>query len=607
MHACIPFQTIVISSVARLLAVVLGLTTTSVAAQTTRYSTPWGGGTITPSETVEILDGGSITGNVVANGSLVFNRSAALTVAGTVSGTGGLEVVKTGTITLTGLTSGTGFYDLRMAVSGGELAINTSGSGSFVVGHSGTGTLVVNGGVMRSRNAFFGLNAGSRGDAIVSSGLLTTSTRTLHVGHSGSGSLLVSGGAVNTSTLGIGSIGGTGVVTVTGGTLAAGGPLYLGGFTGTVSGTGTGTLSLSGGRLTSANAWLSTGTGSVATALVTGGTWFNSANMTLGRDPQTVASLTISGSGGTGGTVIVGGTLSTGTGGTISLRPGGTLQIGTGTSAFGTLAVDLVNDGTLVFSRTGTSTVARSIAGTGAVATSGSGVFLFSGTSTYTGPTAVGAGRMLVNGELGSTAVSVNSGGLLGGTGMIRGGVSVNAGGTLAPGVTIESLATGDVSLFDGGMLASDIDSRAALPTAADLLRITGDLSLVGTVNLAITDLATTPVAFADGTTLSLISYSGLWNGGLLSLGGAALFDGANFTVGSQRWMIDYDASVGGANFVADQLAGGSFVNIIAVPEPTAIALAFAALGYAGIVRPRRSAARRACATVAASTGNGMA
>ena len=41
-------------------------------------------------------------------------------------------------------------------------------------------------------------------------------------------------------------------------------------------------------------------------------------------------------------------------------------------------------------------------------------------------------------------------------------------------------------------------------------------------------------------------------------------------TVGDQLWRIDYDATVGGVNHTADYLPDGRFVNLVAVPEPSA-------------------------------------
>jgi autotransporter-associated beta strand protein len=64
----------------------------------------------------------------------------------------------------------------------------------------------------------------------------------------------------------------------------------------------------------------------------------------------------------------------------------------------------------------------------------GAGTQILSGTSTYTGATTIDAGTLLVNGTLDTptSAVTVNRGGTLGGTGTINRPVIVNDGGTLS-------------------------------------------------------------------------------------------------------------------------------------------------------------------------------
>lgn len=606
-------------------------------AATTTYTSPWTGGTIAAGDTAVIEDGATITGNVVADGTLRFNQTTALTMSGTISGSGAVALTNTGTVVLTGLTSGTGRFDLAISAAAGQLTIG-SGTNALVVGHSGTGTLTVAGGFVQNGAAYLGLNAGSYGSATVSSGTWSNSGgsfgasgRILYVGSSGSGTLSVTGGLVRNSNAYLGfGIGGVGTATVTAGMWENRGTLYIGGavsgtggsgtlnLTGgdvkstisnlgfavqssgmaTISGgtwassvgmvvgrSGTGTLSMTGGLVTTVSSTMGLNAGSVGSATITGGTWAHSDSLTVGG--AGTGSLTISGSGGSGGVVVVGGTLSRGPSGTISLESGGTLQIGTGSSTGG-LATDLVNDGSLIFNRTGAATISNSISGTGALSLLGGGTFTFSGTSSSSGPTVVGPGGLIVAGALGSTAVSVGSGGLLGGSGAIGGEVAIGAGGTLSPGESIESLSTGAVRLLDGSTLAMEIDSSVGL--AADLLRVAGDFSLFGTVGLSITDLSASSPAFPEGTRFSLVNYAGTWNGGLFRIAGVAVADGGIFTVGGQPWLLDYDATVGGGNFAGEYLPAGSFVNIVAVPEPSAGVMLVLGLAVAGTTRLRRRA-----------------
>jgi autotransporter-associated beta strand protein len=64
----------------------------------------------------------------------------------------------------------------------------------------------------------------------------------------------------------------------------------------------------------------------------------------------------------------------------------------------------------------------------------GTGIMALSGTNTYTGPTSVNGGTLLVNGSIGTNVVTVASGAMLGGTGTLNGAVTIQSGGTLAPG-----------------------------------------------------------------------------------------------------------------------------------------------------------------------------
>jgi fibronectin-binding autotransporter adhesin len=601
----------------------------------TRIADPWAGGEIAAGSTVIIDDGGSITGSVTVDGTLRFNQTTDLTVGSLISGTGSLVLANTGTVALAGLTENFVNFDMAVTVADGRMLIGSAGTSNVAVGSAGAGELFVTGGLLNSGTSSLGFAAGSRGSATITSGSWVSS-RLLYVGLSGTGALEVAGGWVRNSNGIIGGpAGGEGSVLVSSGTWWNGGQLYVGGYStsgtsgrGTlvmtggrvqntvgniafnagsegsamVSGgewvnsatlfvgrSGTGTLEVTGGLVTSASGTIASSTGSAGLAVITGGTWQSAGSLTVGVEGS--GTLSISGSHGTGGLVIVGGTLSRGAQGTINLAAGGTLQIGTG-SASGVLATDLVNHGQVVFNRSGSTTLARTISGSGVVRLTGSGTFTVSGTSDYTGPTAIDAATVLVSGGLGMTDVTVNAGGRLGGSGSIDGSVTVTAAGVLAPGASIESLGTGAVTLLDGATFAAEWDSSAPLSSGADLLRVAGDLTLVGSVGLSLEDLAASPTRLDEGTTFSLIAYSGSWNGGRFSLDGRELEDGMLFWADHQPWTIHYAASIGGLNAGGESLAGGSFVNLVAVPEPSTMGLL--AAGALGIWVWRRSGRLRA-------------
>ena len=109
----------------------------------------------------------------------------------------------------------------------------------------------------------------------------------------------------------------------------------------------------------------------------------------------------------------------------------------------------------------GSSTFSGAIAGGGTLGTislvmSGSGTQVLAGSNTYTGPTTVNRGSLVVNGSLASP-VTVN-GGTLGGAGRL-GSVTVNASGGLAPGDPLGTLnLSGNLVLASGAKMDYELD-----------------------------------------------------------------------------------------------------------------------------------------------------
>jgi autotransporter-associated beta strand protein len=220
-------------------------------------------------------------------------------------------------------------------------------------------------------------------------------------------------------------------------------------------------------------------------------------------------------------------------------------------------------------------TVAGTIGGgaqTIALTKVGTGTLTLGGANTYTGATTVSAGTLLVNGSLASSAVSVNAG-TLGGSGAIVGTVSVAGSGTLSAGNSIESLATGALTMASGSTYVFEASNNSA--TGADLVAVNGTLSLTN-VNLSLdaaTLLALSGGSWTGGDKLTLLSY--LAGGSGISSGFSGYVDGGSYFFGANEWIFDYNDTVAGANYASDAIASGQnrFVTLTLVPEPSALLL----------------------------------
>jgi autotransporter-associated beta strand protein len=224
------------------------------------------------------------------------------------------------------------------------------------------------------------------------------------------------------------------------------------------------------------------------------------------------------------------------------------------------------------------------------------GTVILTAANSYSGGTTVSGGTLLVNNTsgsgLGSGSVVVQSGATLGGSGSFSGSLSVSSGATLAPGASIQSLGSGAVSLASGATYAYEMNNDASAATAGDLLAVTGNLTINSGSILTLADLG--GGAWADGEKLTLISYTGSWNGGLFNYLGSSLADDSTFNFGGISWLFNYNDTIAGANFLSE--ADGSFVTmtagITAVPEPSAIIFGIVgSLSAAQLMRKRRSIA----------------
>jgi len=610
-------------------------------------SNTYTGGTIIPGDTVLLNDGATVTGNITADGTLQFNQSAGntLTISNLISGTGTLSLTNTGILNLTG-TSGaldTVVLDMTTSASLGLLQIYPGefNSGALSVGYSGTGTLNVTGGRVSNSYGFLGYNPGSVGTATVSSGTWANSGD-LFVGLSGTGTLNVSGGHVTNTNGSIGGgfvageggggfVSGVGTATVSSGTWANSGDLFVG-FSGTgtltvnggsvsntggfigggqdgagnlVSGvgtatvssgtwasvvlgvglSGTGTLNVTGGSVISEGSFLGGSAGSVGTATVSGGTWANSGDLQVGGDGTGTLNLN-------GGLVTVGGTLSTGTFGTINLNSGGTLQIGVGGTGAALGVSTLTNNGTLIFNQSDASTYSGIISGTGAVTKQGGGTLTLDGANSYSGVTTISGGVLALSGtgSIGTGDLNLGSGGVFDLTALASGTYSLPSTGALIGSGTLTG--NGHTLAVLGAFQPGNSPGTVTLDTGFTL-----DLSGATSTTFEITDLL-----FTAGT-YDLVNGNGsVVFGGILNLA----FSGGSYADGTN--VLQLFSNTGGfsgdfASVVSTGLAAGQaatfnaatgFISITAVPEPSTYAMALAGLAYGGWQMYRRRRLRQA-------------
>jgi len=206
------------------------------------------------------------------------------------------------------------------------------------------------------------------------------------------------------------------------------------------------------------------------------------------------------------------------------------------------------------------------ISGTGGLVKQGTGNLVLTGNNTYTGSTVVQGGRLTIDGQLAS-AVTVQAGATLGGSGIFHHTVTFNSGSILAPGDS-----PGTLTFADGLTLHDGVRLKFQLGTLSDLIVVNGGL-LTGSDSMGniILDLYASD-GFGAGT-YTLFDFTGAtpWN-----------FDATDFTIGDSISGYDYHLVLAGSTLQ---------LTATAVPEPATYGLfatCFAVTGLALRHRRRR-------------------
>jgi autotransporter-associated beta strand protein len=184
-----------------------------------------------------------------------------------------------------------------------------------------------------------------------------------------------------------------------------------------------------------------------------------------------------------GGTLINGGVLAVAADANLGAAAGG-LAFGGGMlqflSGFATNRAISLNAGGGAFDTNGNDAALTGvIGGSGGLTKIGAGALMLTAANAYIGPTTVSAGALVVNGSIANSAVTVNNGGILAGTGTV-GATTINSGGTFAPGNSPGTMTVaGNLAFQSGALYLVQVN-----PSTASSTNVTagGSAALAGTV-----------------------------------------------------------------------------------------------------------------------------
>lgn len=256
----------------------------------------YSGGTTITAGTLELGNGGSISGAVVDNGTLAFNQSGNLTFSGTISGSGGVSQLGSGILVLNGANTYTGTTTIA---NGATLAIGTANSIAQSGNVSDNGVLDVSGTSSPQISSLSGSGTVRLGSQSLQ---ITNGNGSFSGVMSGAGNLSINGG---TQTLaGVNTY--TGTTTINGGTLAVTGSIASSsGVTVNSGGTlaGTGTVS---NVIVASGGTIAAGSGGSGTLNINGSAGFANGSKLLVSMSSTSSTLVdVSGAANLGGTIAV--------------------------------------------------------------------------------------------------------------------------------------------------------------------------------------------------------------------------------------------------------------------------------------------------------------
>ncbi len=504
------------------------------------------------SEDGNLTIGGAVALTGATNTVNVIYSDKSVSFTSPITGAGGLNKTNVGTMNMVN-----GSYAGATTVSGGTLAITGTNSGTSSVTVNGGASLVVKtGGILTT--------AGALTTAVATGANITVETgATLNAGSAAiawnpgtfkvDGALAITNALVvstnNTATI-------SGVGTITAGSFATGNSAT------TVNFTNSGSMTL-GGNLTV--------TASTSAAFNQSAGTIKAAGILLNAPASTFA--------------ITGGRMNLGVGGIAGTGATKTINLGAGTlgatanwSSSAAMALTSTTTGTTINTADSVDSTARSITLSGALSGTngklnkdGDGTLVLSSlTNSYTGPTNVNKGTLVISGNISTSLLTtVAAGATITGSGT-TGALTVL--GDINPGNSPGILTTtGNFNL--SGTYNAELDGTT-VGTGYDQIDVTGTVTLRGVLNLITSFTATNDDLFFliknDGTDAIIGTFAGL-------------ADGASFFAGTQKYQISY---FGNAEAATPTFTGGNDVALMAIPEPSAALLG--GLGLLALLRRRR-------------------
>jgi len=263
--------------------------------------------------------------------------------------------------------------------------------------------------------------------------------------------------------------------------------------------------------------------------------------------------------------------------GSLGGQAGATVALGNATLSVGANNTDMTFNGI--------------ISGNGGITKIGTGIFALTANNNYTGTTNITNGRLLVNGLQSSSNVSLNSTGILGGSGRV--GVITGGGtGAIAPGNSPGILnVTGNVAFANTNSFNVEINGTT-VGSQYDQLNVTGSVNLnSATLNVSLGFVPTSGNTFTivESSGVLIGTFNGLPNNSTFSVGGNTLK--INYGTNSVIISVDNGGGTGGTGGSNGPGSGGDLADTgIAIPL---VALSFLATTTAVVVMTNKYVQKR--------------